>query len=209
VRKAAFAAAAAGLALAACATDRSAAEARIYRCVLERAEADGTLSLSIQVDQDGRRLYHFFGWTLRSPRDGAQVGIDWINVGAPTPAQGMQVTFGLRRTWRTRFARVVLLRGEDGLQSRTIMGPTYGRDYPTASLTVTLAHLREFLTEAPHLTVAAVGANGRLLTRHRIEKAVFERAASAMTAAQPEVEAMAADYRRRCVLGPPDRVILT
>lgn len=209
MKQAALAAVATGVALAGCATSGTATDARYYRCRVGRAAGPGTLNMIVDVEQDGRRQDHNFRWNLRSPRNEAQIQIEWFHVLPPAPADDMRVTFTLRRTWRARFVRVVLLRGEEGLQSRTVMGPTYGRDLRSASVTTDLSHLREFLAGAPHLTVGIVDANGGLLAQHRIEPAMFGRAAQAIADARPEIEAMVGDYRNRCELTAPDRILLT
>jgi hypothetical protein len=200
---------AAGIALAACATSGSANDERHYLCVLQRPEAGGTLTVTIEVAPDGGRRFHQFSWASPSPRDAARVSIEWIHVLDLTRADDMTVTLALRRSWRAGLARIELFRTEDRLRSRTLTGPTFDRYTRYPSLTVPLGRLREFAAGASSLTVAAVGANGRLLAQHPVDMVPFESVPRAIAAARPQIETMAADFRQRCALAAPDRVVVT
>ena len=202
-----------GVALAGCATSGTAADERYYRCRIERAAGPGTVTMIIDVEQDGRVRDHEFSWALRSPRDRAQVRVlEWILMGPLSPASEMTVTVSLRRTWRaSRFVRVELSRSEAAPRSgdNVITGPSYGQEFRSASVTARLSRLRAFLAGAPAMTVRVVDANGRLFAQDRVETADFDIAAREIIAAQPEIEAMAADYRDRCELTGPDVIVLT
>jgi hypothetical protein len=124
----------------------------------------------------------------------------------------MTVTVRLHRTWRaSRFVRVELSRSEADPRSAdsVITGPGYGQEFRSASVTARLSRLRAFLAGAPAMTVEVVDADGRRLAQDRIDAAVFDTAAGEIIAAQPEIEAMAADYRNRCQLTEPDQIMLT
>ena len=213
MKQAALAAVATGIALAGCATSRTAADESYYRCRIERAAGPGTVTMIIDVEQDGRVQDHEFSWALRSPRDRAQVRVAWIHMGPLSPASDMTVTVSLRRTWRaSRLVRVELSRSEAAPRSgdNVITGPGYGQEFRSASVTAPLSRLRAFLSGAPAMTAGVVDANGRRLAQDRIEAADFDIAVREITAAQPEIEAMAADYRNRCeLITEPDRILVT
>jgi hypothetical protein len=213
MKPAALAAVATGVVLAGCATSGTAADEGYYRCRLERAAGPGTLQMIVDVAQDGRRQFHVFSWSSPSRRERAQVRVEWIHGLPLTPSDDMTVTVTLRRTWRaSRFVRVELSRSETAPRSgdNIITGPGFGQQFRSASVTARLSHLRAFLAGASAMTVVVVDANGRQLGQDRIAAADFDTAAREITAAQPEIEAMAADYRNRCeLITEPDRVLVT
>ena len=204
-----FAVAAASIALAACATNDNATDERHYLCVLQRPEAGGTLTVTLQVALDGRRQFPQFSWASPARRDAVRVSIEWFNAGDLIRADDMTVTLGLRRSWRAGFARIEMFRTEDRLRSRTLTGLMFDRYTQYPALTVPLGRLREFAAGASSLTVAAVGANGRLLAQHPVDMAPFESVPRAIAAARPQIETMAADFRQRCTLAAPDRIEVT
>jgi hypothetical protein len=208
MKQPALAAVATGLALAGCATSGTADDARYYRCFVERAAGPGTLQMIVDVERDGRRQDHYFSWALRPPRRGVRLRIEWANVAPMTTSDALIATFTFRRPARARYVRLALMQA-DPARSRTITGPTYGPDQRSASLSVDLGHIRDFLGDASVLKVGAIDRRGRLVAEDRVEAAVFETAAREIAAALPEIEAMAADYRNRCALAGPDRVLLT
>jgi hypothetical protein len=213
MKPAALAAVATGVALAGCATSGTAAEEGYYRCRIERAAGPGTLAMIIVVEQDGRRQFHDFSWASLSQRNRAQLRVEWTHGLPLTPSDDMTVTVTLRRTWRaSRFVRVELSRSEVAPRSgdNPITGPGYGQQFHSATVTAPLSRLRAFLAGAPAMTVGVVDVNGRLLAQDRIESANFDMAAREIIAAQPEIEAMAADYRNRCeLITEPDDILLT
>lgn len=209
MKLAVLAAVATSVALAGCAAPGTASEERYYRCRVERAAGPGIVTMIVDVEQDGRVLDHDFSWALRSPSDRVQLRVEWTHMGPMTTGDEAIARFTHRRPSRARLVRLVLSPSEGPEPAQVIASPTFGREVRNVSITVPLSRLRDFLAGAPSLTAGIVDGNGRLLGQDRIETADLDVAVREVAAAQPEIEAMAADYRNRCALTEPDRIILT
>ena len=196
----AFGIAASGLALASCATTgREASGEFYYRCEVEQADSSGRVSRQVDLELDATLRAAHAVWTPSGYDRGARISIKHFGAN-PRTSDDVQVTISYPRTWlasrRLRlelFQSIEARRAADGV----LADPSY---YSSIAPQITRwsSQLHRLAAGETFILAGVAEQDGALLVHDRIDLAQIGLAAQAFARAQPQLDAMVADYRNSC-----------
>jgi hypothetical protein len=169
-----------------------------YDCTVERRDAAGTIFVTQSIPPEGSAGPRRTSWHPAIRDEGVNLWADWEGPAPVRMASGR--------------VHVLLFTTPARVEMRRI-GPRGGRETRFAGLFplpdriagagIDWGPFLAMARGAAALEIAAVDSNRHVVRSVRLRARDLERVASLVAAIQPEFDAIAADYRNRCVLRGP------
>ena len=174
----------------------------VYVCIATRSDPNGTLIMGIRINNQPRRFDSLMRWT--SARSSGGVSLAFLQGHLDLDAYST-ISLSVEGQWRGN-PRVRVVLSKSGVGRDRPWDVVFSSGYQRylsgrAEVTVTLNELRAFAGGAP-VTVSVMRRNGAQVAQATLEPDAIDAAIAAVATVRPEIEAMAADYRNRCVQRP-------
>jgi hypothetical protein len=172
----------------------------VYTCEASRSDAYGRLLIKVEIPEDGSRRDSQGEWTSARHARGIGFSYRWSDTRIQSVSDRMHIQLNFPASWRgTRRARLELRSATRGSEPWNMaFSGEYMRARDGVWSTTSLGELRAYAAGAP-LIALIVTDRGAILAQDRVDAALFDAPVAATEAIRPEIEAMAADYRNRCV----------
>ncbi len=172
-------------------------------CIARRSDQYGTVAMGVRINDREDRFDRQVRWASVRSEGGLRLSY-WVGTGLE-PDDLSDIVLGIETPWRGNPRVRIVLSRSGGFGDRpwdVVFGSGYRRYLSgRAEVRIRLAELRAFAAGTP-VHVMVVTRRGRILAMDMLQPATIEAAAAAAAAIRPELEAMAADYRNRCVRRP-------
>jgi hypothetical protein len=189
-------------------------EPTFYICSVERTTGFGKVWYSIDVPVDERSLFHRISWQIPQRAEGLRLQVDWAGSAPVSGRLDDRARVGVHFLSKRPF------RGDVRIEVRRTPGQHYPSEFayagpfrrlyrwPNSPLYYIDADgrwgdLNTWMSGHDALTFALVRRDGDVLAEDSLEASTLAGASAAIAAVQPEVEAMAADYRHKCKVPGP------